>query len=944
MHGDATTLAQGGPLPAVRGSLGTHRRTAGTGPNPAPAARHVASPSVAPPRTRLRRAATQARVTAHAVHHLGLHTVGLILANSARRQVQRTRPGGARRRVETPVSPGRLERVEVWNPQPGTAQFHFERAHLELSFLAADVVRVSWGPGPAPVPYAVTGDLGGPVTEVQAHPLDVLRADGAWVLRSAALEVTVSPDGSLRTAGIGGALLRSESAPVRLGSGWEQSFSMRAGERMCGLGEQASGIDLRGGTHTLWNTDPGGSWGPGRSPLYLGIPVVVSTHPDGDLLTFYENSTRSTFCLAGPDGADTARGEGAPGTATVRFSGGVLRRYLVAGPVPHLLDRYSELTGRPALPPRWALGYHQSRWGYRRDADVRAITDGFAKLGIPLSAVHLDIDYMRGFRVFTVDPDRFPDLGRLARDAAATGARLVTIVDAGVKIDPDYEVFREGRDEQRFCTDGHGRLAEGVVWPGRSAFPDFTDPGTRSWWAGKYRTLTDAGVAGIWHDMNEPTSIALAGDPTLPTTTRHDFDGRGGDHAEGHNLYGMLMNRAGYEGLREARPGRRPFIVSRSGWAGMQRWAWNWTGDAASTWESMRQQIATVVGLGLSGVPYSGSDIGGFSGVPDDELFLRWLQMSVFMPYCRTHSVRGVPPREPWCFAEPTRRIVAGWIRFRYRLLPYLYTLAHLASESGAPLVRPLWWPVTVTSGAGEDESDAPAPRGTGLDADDAFFLGDALVVAPVTEPGARRRTVALPPGGWASLWGDERAAGAPAEAPLERIPVFARAGSVIPLDDGWAEPGGPCPVEGDRETAGAGGLRAAPTDGLRLDHAPRLLALHCWADEQGGAEGRCVDDAGDGDGPMRRDVWQVEGATPGGTGRWTWERSGDFSSPAAVRVVLHGLDAQRAMADGVEVPVRGGVVECGPFTELTLEGLRPSPSIGSATRSATAPAPVPGA
>ena len=411
----------------------------------------------------------------------------------------------------------------------------------------------------------------------------------------------------------------------------------------------------------------------------------------------------------------------------MRFAGGILRRYLVVGEPAHLLDRYTELTGRPALPPRWALGYHQSRWGYKNDADVRAVTDGFAKLGIPLSAVHLDIDYMRGFRVFTVDPRRFPDLGRLSADAGVKGARVVTIVDAGVKIDPDYDVYREGRDQHRFCTDPNGHVAEGVVWPGRSAFPDFTDAATRSWWAGKYRTLTDAGVAGIWHDMNEPTSIALRGDPTLPLSTRHHFDGRGGDHAEGHNLYGLLMNRAGHEGLRQAREGSRPFIVSRSGWAGMQRYAWNWTGDVASTWQSMRQQVATVVGLGLSGVPYSGSDIGGFSGVPDDELYIRWMQMSVFMPYCRTHSVRGVPPREPWCFGDESRRIVAGWIRFRYRLLPYLYTLAHEASASGAPLIRPLWW-----SGPG-----VPTPgAATGLDADDAFLLGDALLVAPVVGAG----------------------------------------------------------------------------------------------------------------------------------------------------------------------------------------------------------------
>jgi alpha-glucosidase len=257
-----------------------------------------------------------------------------------------------------------------------------------------------------------------------------MRAEGGWVLRSEALEVTVAPDGALRTARPDGSLLRTESPPSRLGPAWEQAFSMRAGERMCGLGEQAAGIDLRGGAQRLWNRDPGGSWGPGASPLYLGIPVLVSTHPDGDVLAFYENSTDAHLDLGG-DGAGEGDTPGT-GTATVRFAGGTLRRYLVAGPVPHLLDRYTELTGRPALPPRWALGYHQSRWGYRCEADVRAITDGYTNLGVPLSALHLDIDYMRGFRVFTVDPERFPDLGRLAADIAAAGVRVVTIVDPGV--------------------------------------------------------------------------------------------------------------------------------------------------------------------------------------------------------------------------------------------------------------------------------------------------------------------------------------------------------------------------------------------------------------------------------------------------------------------------------------------------------------------------------
>jgi alpha-glucosidase len=893
----------------------------------------------------------QTRVTAHAVHHLGVRTVSLIIANSARRQMHAVGRRGANRSVADPMSPGRLVRAEVWNPRPGTAQFLFERGQLEVAFLADDVVRTSWGPGTLPVPYALSGEPPWPAPDVQAHPIDALRADGPWVMRSDSLEVTVAPDGSVRMARPGGPPLWRESPPARRGAAWQQSFAVRPGERLSGLGEQAGGIDLRGTTVQLWNRDPGGSWGPGASPLYLGIPVMVSTHPDGDLLTFWENSTDATLRLAGasPGGVETrgspdvpvrpdapeadstvvaAEAPGAtavPGTAAVAFAGGVLRRYVVAGPVPHLLDRYTELTGRPALPPRWALGYHQSRWGYRTEADVRGVVDGYRTLELPLSALHLDIDYMRGFRVFTVDTERFPDLGRLAASVGEQGVRLVTIVDPGVKVDPGYEVYRQGRDQHRFCTDERGHLVEGVVWPGRSVYPDFTDPAARSWWAEQYRTLTDAGVEGIWHDMNEPTSIALRGDPTLPTSTRHHFDGRGGDHGEGHNLYGLLMNRAGYNGLRAARPDSRPFIVSRSGWAGMQRYAWNWTGDAESTWASMRQQIATVVGLGLSGVPYSGSDIGGFSGVPDDELYLRWLQTSVCMPFCRTHSVLGVPPREPWCFEEPTRAVVTAWIRFRYRLLPYLYTLAHQAAESGVPLVRPLWWPAPD-----DDTGLDPAPTGTGgPDVDDAFFLGPSLLVAPVTSAGARQRTVALPAGRFVSLWGDEvveRRQAMLCAAPLERIPVLARVGSVVPLDDGWAEPGGPCRLDGDGPSTMSGGT--APS-ALALDHGPRRLAFHCWADDRGEAEGLCIDDAGDGHGPLRRDRVRVQGMAAGETARVAWERSGEFAPPTSLRVVMHGLVAERASADGVSVPVTGGIVECGPFSELLLHGLAPAPDPG---------------
>jgi len=845
-----------------------------------------------------RQTLARVRLAVRSVTELGLPTMGLVAANSARRQVVVWRDSLARRSVPVGIMPGRVRQVF---PDATGARVVFEQAELEIHFLAPDVVRLSWGPGPQPVPYALADDVPWPSPEVSVGTT----GDGGVLLRGAELEISVDGEGSVRMLRPDGAVLRTEAPPVRHGAAWVLRHGMRPGERFSGLGEQSSGIDLRGGRYELWNTDAGGSWSTGQGPLYLGIPVVVATHSDGDTLTFYENSTRGDFSFGRPGEPRTARQ--AAGTATVTFAGGVLRHYVMVGDAAHLLDRYTQLTGRPALPPRWALGYHQSRWGYKTEHDVRDVVAGYRSLGLALSAVHLDIDYMDGYRVFTFDRARFPDPGALASELSGSGVRLVTIVDPGVKVDAGYEVYRQGLAEGRFCTDDSGRPAEGVVWPGRVAFPDFTDPGTRQWWAGHYRVLTDAGIAGIWHDMNEPTSISLLGDPSLPPSTRHSFDGRGGDHGEGHNLYGLLMNRSGHEGLSGARPERRPFIVSRSGWAGMQRWAWNWTGDVASTWPSMRQQVATVIGLGLSGVPYSGPDIGGFSGVPDDELYVRWLQMSVMLPYCRTHSVLGAPAREPWRFSEPTRSIIVAWLRFRYRLLPYLYTLAHEASASGAPLVRPLWW-----------------PRGEAVpgDVDDAFLLGDALLVGPVMTPGATARDIGLPAGDWGSLWAADTGGGVGGsvvrfDAPAGRIPVLVRGGSIVPLDDGWAGPGDLCRLDTDTD------FDTAPTTTLGLDHAPSRLVFHCWPTDLGDARGTCVDDAGDGDGPMRRDTLVLTGAVPRATAVMTWERQGDFPAPTVVRVVLHGLAVESATADGRPVEIVGSSVECGQFSELRLQGVR---------------------
>jgi len=356
----------------------------------------------------------------------------------------------------------------------------------------------------------------------------------------------------------------------------------------------------------------------------------------------------------------------------------------------------------------------------------------------------------------------------------------------------------------------------------------------------------------------------------------------------------------------------------------------------------MRQQVATVIGLGLSGIPFTGSDIGGFSGVPDDDLYLRWLQMSVFTGLCRTHSVVGAPLREPWRFAGLTRRRIGAWIRFRYRLLPYLYTLAHEAAISGAPLVRPLWWPPPAD--ADDVLSTEPARRGLG-DQDDAFMLGDALLVAPVFEPGARRRRVVLPPGSWEHLWDcDEIVPGAAAghdpgahegagpsgadglcgvavemSAPADRLPVLVRSGTILPLDDGFADPSGPCRLEDDPAAS-------VPTGRLGMDHAPRLLSFHCWPSSRGTARGFCTDDAGDGFGPVRRDELRLEGGVPGSTAVLTWLSNGEFPPPSRVRIVIHGADSARVVADGHDIGgTVGGSIECVPFHRLELRDLTPA-------------------
>ncbi|MFD7400968.1 glycoside hydrolase family 31 protein [Streptomyces virginiae] len=683
--------------------------------------------------------------------------------------------GLPRRGAERARVPGLLMGTEA---RPGGGVLRFARSELLVQVMVGGAVFWSWdGAGPTPS-YAVVGE--GP----EPDPRAVLEPDtgGGRRVVSERVTVAVSRHGALEVRTPGGTVLRREAPPrwwepvdPRMGAArWLQRSEVPADARFFGLGGRAAGPRLRDGAYRLWNTDPKGGFGPGVDPLYLTMPVQMVVADAGTHLVFHDNSWDGRVVLReGEEGAGS--GADRPGASELRMEGGPLRCWVLVGTPARVLQGWSGLTGAAAVPPVWALGYQHARWGFGSAEEVRRVVAGYASRGLALSAVHLDIDHYDGHRVFTVDAERFPDLPGLARELGDIGVRLVSIVDPAVKAgDGVHASGLSVGSGGAFVRDARGAEVRGEVWPGECAYPDFTDPAVREWWGGLYEERLKQGFAGFWHDMNEPVSFAPFGDSTLPRSARHALDGAGGDHREGHNVYALGMARAGWEGLVRLRPDERPFLFSRSGWAGMQRYGGTWSGDVESSWEGLRASLALVLGLGLCGVPYSGPDVGGFGGSPSPELYVRWLQLGAYLPLFRTHSAIWAGRREPWEFGPEVAEQAAAVMAERERLRPYFVTLAHLARRTGAPYVRPLWW-------------GSPEERQL-RDCEDTFLLGDALLVAPVLECGADRRAVRLPRGRWY-----DTATGAAYEgpgqilldAPQGRIPVLARAGSVLPVRAG---------------------------------------------------------------------------------------------------------------------------------------------------------------
>ncbi len=672
-------------------------------------------------------------------------------------------------RIWAPV--GRADRV---TPRPDGVDVRAGSATIAVTALASGIFRVGiFADGrPAVFPSEAVAKTAWPAIEARVE-----RSDDGVAIRTAAATAHVGLDpvciGFADSQGnrfgedeptmrMGHMVLPSDAAvPDPLGPPTRLHKRRPPAERYFGCGERTGGLEKTGSRQVFWNSDPPHQHTSSLNNLYTSIPFVLALESGRAWGLFVDNAGRVEIDLA------SKRVD----VLSAATDHGDLVYYVFAGPTPRLvLERYTELTGRMPMPPLWALGNHQSRWGYKSEEEIRTLARRFREHDIPCDALYLDIDYMDGFRVFTWDKARFPEPKKLTGDLAAEGFHVVAIVDPGLKVDDRYDAYVSGRDRDFFCKTIAGEEYHNVVWPGVCAFPDFTNPEARSWWGEWLSRLVDEGIAGIWCDMNEP-AMFVPSPSTMPDNVVHPGGDRARLHAEVHNAYGSLMARATRDGLLRLRPDERPFVISRAGYAGLQRHALHWTGDNSSWWEHVAMCLPQIQNLGLSGLAWVGVDVGGFWGDSSGELLARWTEAAAFFPFYRNHCARDARPQEPWEFGEPWLSHIRAMLGLRQRLLPYLYALFDEAHRTGAPIVRPLLF----------EYPDDDTTYGV----DDQFLLGRALMVAPLTRPTIEHRAVYLPRGTWCDWWTGERTEGPAhvlARAPVGRPAIWARANVAIPL------------------------------------------------------------------------------------------------------------------------------------------------------------------
>tara|TARA_R110002033_G_scaffold45795_1_gene89823 strand:- start:43355 stop:45754 length:2400 start_codon:yes stop_codon:yes gene_type:complete len=598
--------------------------------------------------------------------------------------------------------------------------------------------------------------------------LEVVENDTEYIISTARLNILVDKK-TLRTqiSDLEGTIINEDE----LGFHWEENYEYggntvklskitQSGESFYGMGDKAMHSNLKGKRVENWVTDQF-AFAKEQDPLYKAIPFYIGLNKGKAYGIYFDNSFRTGF-----DFSQERRN-----ITNFWADGGEMNYYFIFGPdMSKVVSSYSSLTGTPELPPMWALGFHQSKWSYYPESNVKEIASDFRKHRIPCDAIYLDIDYMDGFRCFTWDKNHFPDPKRMISELEEDGFKTVVMIDPGIKVDRDYWIYNEALENDYFCKRGDGPLMHGKVWPGECNFPDFTNPAVREWWAELYKEfMSDLGVHAVWNDMNEPAVMEVP-TKTAPLDTRHNYDGHPCTHRKAHNVYGMQMVRATYEGVKKYVYPKRPFVITRAAFAGTQRYSSTWTGDNVATWEHLWIANVQVQRMCLSGYSFVGSDIGGFAEQPDGELFARWVQLGIFHPFCRVHSSGDHGDQEPWSFGSEITDIVRKYVELRYQLLPYLYTMFYKYTKENIPMVQSLVF---------FDQEDSQTHFRT-----DEFIFGEKILVCPIQEPNAQGRRMYIPRGDWYDFWTNEHVTGGKEKwvaAEIDMLPIFVKAGAIIP-------------------------------------------------------------------------------------------------------------------------------------------------------------------
>ncbi|MHA1784631.1 MAG: glycoside hydrolase family 31 protein [Candidatus Helarchaeota archaeon] len=542
-------------------------------------------------------------------------------------------------------------------------------------------------------------------------------------------------------------------------------------EHYYGFGEKTGGLDKRGYRYRMYTRETP-FYQLKTDPLYQAHPYFIGLRENIAYGIFFDNTWETYFDM----------GKKFKDEYIIGAKNGDLNLYFFYGStIKEVIKEYTELIGRIMLPPIWSLGFQQCRWGYKDAKKVNDIASKIRKHEIPCDVIVLDIDYMNGYRVFTWDENKFPNPKEFIRNLNEKGFHIYAIIDPGVKIDDDYFMYQEGIKNDFFIKKKEGKYWHGYVWPGKTYFPDYTKEEVRNWWGNKLKFLLDFGISGIWNDMNEPSFNIQPYIHRVSTKNLIFYDnGLNTPYEKNHNVYGLLMARATHEGLLKHQPNKRPWILSRSGFPGIHRYAAVWTGDNTSNWQHMAMSIPMLLNMGLSSIPNVGADIGGFHFwinclrkiimKLDKKFITRWHQLGVFYPFCRNHTIFLSKDQEPWQFGEEALDIMKKYIKLRYRWMPYFYNLFVECSENGLPPMRPLLLEFQDDEACHEIE--------------DEFLWGDSILIAPVVKKNLKLQEIYIPEGTWFNYWTGKKYQGKKTiklNTDWHEIPIFIRAGAIIP-------------------------------------------------------------------------------------------------------------------------------------------------------------------